>query len=147
MCSIENKKLPSIDVSLLKMYIKDLTKDINTIQTHIDLATSTKNHLNRDLEIFLNEKMYALAKDKQKYIKKVSKRIDDLETAKQTIETIRLKYGNVCIKLRSLYSRKSYYEQKQRRKENSKLSNDILKDKLKNISSEIKSIQSEYKLY
>lgn len=146
MCSIESKKLPSLDISLLKMYIKDLTKDINTIQTHIDLTTSTKNHLNRDLEIFLNEKMYALAKDKQKYIKKVSKRLDDLETAKQTIETIRLKYGVACQRLRELNKRKIQLEQNIKKPLNF-ISFSILEEELNETMNKIQTIKKEFNLF
>lgn len=143
MCSIENKKVPSNDISLIKIFIKDLTKDISTINFEIDGLKSKLDLLDKNTQTFLSKENYVLAKITSKQAKDLTKRIECLETASKTIEVVKRKHGIACQQLRELYFKKRYFRYLLKNQDN----NVVIEKRLDDVLSKISSIQKEYFLY
>lgn len=97
------KKVPPIEIILLKRMIKDLTVDLKAVNNEIDAKTKSVNHINIYNEILIKNEMYPLAKSNSKKIEVLEKETERLISAAKTIETIRNKTALDCMRLRYLY--------------------------------------------
>lgn len=99
------KVLPHPKIILVKQFIKDFNRDIETVSAQIEILNATLLYSAKVKNNALSAEEWNLAKRASKVHKESLAQISRLECAKQTLETVRDQYGVKCRQLRELESK------------------------------------------